>query len=91
MKETSEELYEARLKRVEDTIQLKVPDRVPFVPIMNFFATTYVGLSGEEALYDIEKWFEANKKVTLDMEPDLFYAAIGGIYPSHPLVRHQCN
>lgn len=73
MKKSVEELYQERLKRVEDAIQLKQPDRVPFLPHINFFAASYAGLDGDEAFYHHEKWAEANKNVYLDLEPDLFH------------------
>src|SRR5271157_2234867 len=73
MEKTAQELYQERLKRVEDAIQLKVPDRVPFMPHINFFAAKYAGLDGDEAFYNPEKWTEANKKIYLDLEPDLCY------------------
>ena len=73
MEKPVEELYGERLKRVEDAIQLKQPDRVPFLPHINFFAARYAGLAGDEAFYHLEKWAEANKKIYLDLEPDMFH------------------
>ncbi len=67
-----QELYEERLKRVNDAIQLKVPDRVPFFPFTHFYPAKYVGMTFEEVFYDHEKWSEANKKTILDLEPDLY-------------------
>jgi len=37
MAKAPEELYQEREKRVSDAIQLKVPDRVPFLPFFSFF------------------------------------------------------
>lgn len=48
---SSEKLYHERLKRLEDAIHLKKPDRVPFLPIMHFYPATYVGMSGEEVIF----------------------------------------
>ena len=72
MVKSPEELYRERLNRVEDAIQLKVPDRVPFFPRLGFFAARYVGLTPEEAVNDSGKWLAANKKVILDLEPDIY-------------------
>ncbi len=73
MKKSVEELYRDRLKRVEDAIQLRQPDQVPFLPHINFFAARYAGLDGDEAFYHHERWAAANKKIYLDLEPDLFH------------------
>ncbi len=73
MNKSVEELYQDRLKRVEDAIHLRQPDRVPFLPHVNFFAARHAGLDGDEAFYHHEKWAEANKKVYLELEPDLFH------------------
>lgn len=73
MEKSVEELYRERLKRVEDAIQLKQPDRVPFLPHINFFAARYAGLDGDEAFYHLEKWVEANKKIYFDLKPDMFH------------------
>lgn len=49
MDKTPEELYRSRLQRVEDAIQLKVPDRVPFFPLTHFLAAKHAGITAEEA------------------------------------------
>ena len=41
MEKTPKELYQERLTRVEDAIQVKVPDRVPIVPIGDYFPGKY--------------------------------------------------
>lgn len=65
-------LYQERLKRIEDAIQLKVPDRVPFLPSVHFFPTNYCGMNAREAMYDYDRAGAAWKKYTLDFQPDLF-------------------
>lgn len=72
MMKTPDELYRERLNRVEDAIQLKVPDRVPFFPRLGFFPARYAGLPAEEAVYRSDKWLAANKKVILELEPDIY-------------------
>ena len=69
---TSEELYRERTKRVQDAIELKVPDRVPFTPTYSFFPARYAGISCEEVMYDPEKLSQAYKKAVLDFEPDMY-------------------
>ena len=69
---TPEELYSERTKRVQDAIELKVPDRVPFTPTFSFFPPKYAGITCEEAMYDPDKLSLAYKKAVLDFEPDMY-------------------
>ncbi len=91
MDKTPEELHKERLKRCEDAIQLKVPDRVPFYPMTHYFAAKYVGLTGEEAFYDSKKWFAANKKMNLELEPDFYFGPLHGLYPGAALETLGCK
>lgn len=83
--------YQKRLARLENAIQLKTPDRVPFVPIMHYFPAKYTGLSGKEAFYDFNKWFEANRKTVLDFEPDLYLPPAQSVYPGSSLEILDCK
>ena len=69
---TPEELFKERSKRVEDAVQLKVPDRVPVAPNFGFFYANYAGITGEEAHYDYDKWRMAVKKTVIDFQPDMY-------------------
>lgn len=82
MEKSHEELYKERGKRINDAIQLKVPDRVPFFPTTHLFAAKYVGMSFEEAFYDSDKWFAANKKMIIDLEPDMYFSPGFAIFTS---------
>jgi len=62
MAKTPEELYTERVKRVEDAIQLKVPDRIPLVPHPGFFPLKYAGITVQEAMYDYNKTYIAWEK-----------------------------
>lgn len=74
MAKTPEELYRERAKRVEDAINLKVPDRVPIVPDAEFFPLKYAGITVEEAMYNYDKAYEAWKKTVGDYEWDAYVA-----------------
>lgn len=91
MNKTPDELYKERLKRVEDAIQLKAPDRVPFFPLTHFLAAKYVGLPADEAFYHTDRWFEANKTMFLDLEPDLYFPPSTALYPGTSLDILQCT
>jgi hypothetical protein len=73
----SERQFFAREKRVTDAIQLKVPDRVPIVPIGDYFPSKYCGVSVEAAFYDPARWRQAVKKTIVDFQPDLYRASRG--------------
>ncbi len=71
MSETPEELYQKRSKRIQDAIELKQPDRVPFAPYATFFPAVYAGLSFEEAMHDYDKLAAAIRKFMVDFQPDV--------------------
>ena len=60
--QTPEELFRERNQRIEDAVQLKVPDRVPVAPTFCYFYSRYGGITAEDAHYDYDKWSMAVKK-----------------------------
>ncbi len=70
MGKTLQQLYEERVKRVEDAIQLKVPDRVPIALSLGYFPAKYAGVTCTDAYYNPAKWKEASIKTVVDFEPD---------------------
>jgi hypothetical protein len=80
MGKTGQELYREREKRVMDAIALKRPDRVPLFPCTNLMAVKYAGITPAQAFYDYDAWFEANAKMNIDLEPDIYWPAIAA-YP----------
>lgn len=76
---TTMESFETRIGRVNDAVALKTPDRVPIFPWFHLFPARYVGMTYEEAFYDVDRWLAANEKVIIDYEPDLY------TYPAQPI------
>lgn len=72
MDKTSEQLYEEREKRVDDAIQLKVPDRVPVMSLFGFFPARYEGITFEEAMYDYEKMMNTWVATMIEFQPDMY-------------------
>ncbi len=70
MEKTPEQLYSERVKRINDAIQLKVPDKVPIMPSFGFFPAKYAGITCEEAMYDYDKLMTAWVKTMTDFQPD---------------------
>ena len=66
----AEDSYKRRAKRIADTVQLKVPDRVPVELTLGIFPALYAGFTAEETLFDREKNFEAYKKTVTDFQAD---------------------
>jgi hypothetical protein len=72
MNDTHRELYQERLKRINDAIQLRVPDRVPTFIHFGLEAARYVGMTKQEAYYDCSRLLAGNKKIIMDFQPDVF-------------------
>lgn len=72
MSESAKEQYNARLKRVEDAIALRVPDRVPVAPChVLYYFTQIEGMSNKDAMLDHDKRLNAWKKITIEMNVDM--------------------
>ena len=68
----AEEAYKQRITRVRDALQLRVPDRVPYIPLYGLFPAHYAGMTVEEVMYDYDKAHQAWKKTVLALDPDLY-------------------
>jgi hypothetical protein len=67
---TVTELLEEREKRVNDAIELRIPDRVPVTIITGAFSAKYVGLPVSSMYYDHDVYRKACVKTIVDFEPD---------------------
>jgi uroporphyrinogen-III decarboxylase len=70
--EKDRDIYQERTKRIQDAIELKRPDRVPFAPFLTFFPVRYAGLGYEEAMHNYSKLSSAVRKFMMDFQPDAF-------------------
>ena len=66
---TVEQLYAERAKRVRDAIELRVPDRVPFMVLVEPHA--YSGIPNSAAYYDHIALKRTMRKMAVDLEPDM--------------------
>lgn len=71
-----EELRREREQRITDVINLKIPDRVPVVTSIGYFAAKYAGIPCSAAYYNCDKWFYAYRKTLKDFQPDMVSAQI---------------
>ena len=78
--------YDARLRRINDAIDMKKPDRVPCVPFYTAFPFLWAGYTMAEIMYDVTKAQDAVRRYNLHFEPDLnlgygsVYAGQGPFY-----------
>ena len=68
----AEEAYKKRTKRITDAIQLKKPDRVPVVPMWEYFYARYAEVSCYDVMYNAEIARWATKKTVTELEPDAY-------------------
>jgi hypothetical protein len=68
---TPEELFTQRAGRIQDALDLKVPDRVPLEIAFGYFPAVYAGLTCEAAYYDYDGWLAACRKTVLDFGADM--------------------
>jgi hypothetical protein len=72
MSTSAREAYQARLKRVEDAISLRRPDRVPVAFChCQYYMTRAVGMSNKEAMLDHKRRFDAWRDMTIHLNLDL--------------------
>ena len=72
MTATAQDAYQERLNRILDAVALKVPDRIPVLLINGFHAAKYGNINLKDAYHDPEKWYQANKKMLLELQPDIY-------------------
>jgi uroporphyrinogen-III decarboxylase len=70
MEKTPEELFKERERRIDDAIQLKVPDRVPISAFGSFFSAKYYGFTCKEVMYDRDKAEQATLRFLHEFQPD---------------------
>lgn len=63
--------YEERLKRINDAIALKEPDRVPVAPFAQCYPILHSGHTMAEVLYDADIAKKSIKRYLLEYEPDM--------------------
>jgi len=84
MTKLPEELYQERVKRVKDAVQLKTPDRVPVFGPHQLYPYTFGGVTLKEAMNDYAKARAACHKFVDEFQPDLDFGPILA-YPAQPM------
>ncbi len=82
IEEVMKELYEEREKRIQDAINLKVPDRVPVIcKGVNWYFKKIPGITAKDMVTNNEKYMKAMIKFMLDIQSDAAWRPI----PQDPL------
>ncbi len=68
--------YRERTRRIADAILLKKPDRIPLIPMWEFFYAKYAGYTCEEMMYDVKKAEDAVLRTVTELRPDGFQGPI---------------
>jgi hypothetical protein len=81
------------MKRIHDAVELKTPDRVPFIdPMENMFAYFDKGVSMADVLYDVNKAKEAIKSYINEFEPDTGHGLSALLEGQGPMLeKSQCK
>ncbi|MCL4301494.1 MAG: hypothetical protein KJ077_37685 [Anaerolineae bacterium] len=79
-----QELYQERVKRVLDVVQLKTPDRVPILGPYEAFPYYWAGVTIKEAMNDYAVAREACHKFVDEFQPDADFGPILA-YPAKPM------
>ena len=80
MEKTAQERLNEKVKRLEDTIALRTPDRVPLFASNHLFPARLVGMTYEDAYYDQDKWLDANRTFLEEYDPDVYF------FPNAPIM-----
>lgn len=84
MAKSPEQLYQERVKRVLDVVQLKEPDRVPIFGPYEAFPYYWAGVTIKEVMNDYARAREACHKFVDEFQPDLDFGPILA-YPAKPM------
>jgi len=72
--------YQERLKRYEDAVAVRGPDRIPVIPnSIHYYPTRVAGMSDKDATYRLDDRYESWKQMILDYDFD--FAPGHGIIP----------
>jgi hypothetical protein len=73
MPEAERDLYQQKLNRMEDAVQLKKPDRVAILLEFGYFVARYAGITYQDFIYDALQCVAAYRKTVSDFAPDAFH------------------
>ncbi|MCP4005049.1 MAG: hypothetical protein GY725_12720 [bacterium] len=72
MSDSAAKQFDERSQRIQDAVELREPDQVPFSTIWHFWPARYAEMTCQEAMYEHSRYNAAVRKAVLDLEPDAF-------------------
>jgi uroporphyrinogen-III decarboxylase len=81
MSQSAKELYDLRLKRFNDAVALRSPDRIPIASHSAYFFYKFAGYTFKDVMYDYEKAAESIKKAVKYFQWDMAPAVPAGSGP----------
>lgn len=81
----TKQLYAEKMKRIDDALAMKEPDRVPLIPFVQTYAVTHAGHTMAETMYDVKAIHDSVRKYLKDYDPDCNYgygAFFSGLGPA---------
>lgn len=70
---TAQDKYNQKMKRIDDALAVREPDRVPLIPFVQTYFITHAGHTMAEAMYDETKAQDAMRKYLNEYDPDCNY------------------
>ena len=94
MEEKFQKKYDEKLKRINDALYGRIPDRVPIDIDGGRFMVNYAGYQMKDIVYDtsFDVYRECAKKFLNDFDPDVVSVAGGNFYgegPAHELTKSK--
>jgi uroporphyrinogen-III decarboxylase len=89
--ETAKTLYQARLKRIIDAINMQVPDRVPCMLPVGSFPAYYNGIDTYTAMYDYEAAKKAVIRFLHEFESDTASGMMSGSGRVHEILKSKTH
>ncbi len=83
MNTIKEDTLQTREQRINDAIEIKVPDRIPIYYFSGFYPIRHCGYIIKDAYYDMDKLTEAFDRTISELKPDLYqppscYGSVSG-------------
>jgi uroporphyrinogen-III decarboxylase len=87
----AEELFGERMKRMQDAVELKQPDRIPIQLGMGYMLADMYGITHQEQQEDGAKELDCLRKAAVRFQPDSIYGVFNNPGPSLAVGDRTCR
>jgi hypothetical protein len=84
MDKSPAEIYLEKAKRIDDALNLRIPDRIPMEIAFGYFPAIFGGITCDAAYYDYDAWLAACQK-TVAAFPDVDVPSVQYFFPGEVL------